>query len=499
MTTRLGYPLDYNFTELLNARLPNNSSDPGSLTSGQKGAAHYNTTSDLAKMWNGTTFDTISNILEAVSGVGAISVGAVSGKSQAISVAAASGSVPGTMSASDFTKLGAATNANTASTIVMRDGSGNFTAGTITAALTGTASNASNLNSQAASFYLDRANHTGTQLASTISNFAATAQGYRLDQFASATSPISGVDPTADAHLATKSYVDSLAIGLDVKKSARAGSTATVTVTYSSTGGTSARGQITAAPNTLDGVSLAANNRVLLKDQSTGAQDGIWVVTTLGSGANGVWDRATDWDADADVSAGAFVFIEEGTVNADSGWVLTTNNPIVVGGASGTALTFAQFSSAAALTAGDGLQKVGTVISAVGTANRITIQAAAGIDISASYVGQTSITTLGTVATGTWSATTIALNKGGTGQTTAAAALAALGGTAKFSATIGDNSSTTLTVTHNLGTRAVIPYLYDATTFEQIMANPINATTNTVTFGFVTAPATNSLVAVVVG
>lgn len=151
-------------------------------------------------------------------------------------------------------------------------------------------------------------------------------------------------DPVNPQDAATKSYVDAARAGLDVKQSVRAASTATVTVTYNATGGTSTRGQITAAPNTLDGVTLAANNRILLKNQTTGAQNGIWVVTTLGTGANGVWDRATDFDADAEVTAGAFAFVEEGTANGDSGWVLTTNNPIIIGGASGTALTFAQFS-----------------------------------------------------------------------------------------------------------------------------------------------------------
>ena len=151
--------------------------------------------------------------------------------------------------------------------------------------------------------------------------------------------------PTADSDAATKAYVDAARSGLDVKQSVHVASTATVTVTYNATAGTSARGQITAAPDTLDGVTLVASDRILLKNQSTGAQNGIWVVSTLGTGSNGVWDRATDFDTDAEVTPGAFTFVEEGT-QADTGWVLATNAPIIIGGASGTALTFNQFSSA---------------------------------------------------------------------------------------------------------------------------------------------------------
>lgn len=225
------------------------------------------------------------------------------------------------------------------------------------------------------------------------------------------------VDPTNPQDAATKAYVDAARTGIDAKASVRAASTANVTVTYNATAGTSTRGQITAAPNTLDGLTLAANDRILLKDQSTGAQNGIWVVTTLGTGANGVWDRATDFDSDAEVTSGPYVWVEEGTLQSDSAWVMTNNSPIIIGGASGTALTWVLFSSAGQLIAGDGLTKTGNSINAVGTSNRITVSADA-IDIASTYVGQTSITTLGTVTTGTWNATAVGAIYGGTGFTT---------------------------------------------------------------------------------
>lgn len=290
-------------------------------------------------------------------------------------------------------------------------------------------------------------------------------------------------DPTNPQDAATKNYVDSMSVGLDVKASVRAASTGNVTVTYNATGGTSGRGQITAAPNTLDGVTLAAGNRILLKDQTTGAQNGIYTVTTLGTGANGVWDRATDFDADAEVTAGAFTFIEEGTVNSDTGWVLTTNNPITIGGSSGTALAFAKFSSSAALTFGNGLNQTGNTVTVVGTANRVVVSAS-GVDIASNYVGQTSITTLGTIVTGVWNGTTIAVANGGTGATTAAGARANLGAPGISTGLLGALAAgTETTYTHGLNNQFVQAKFFDATSnfeiefsWRQVDANTIGVT-----------------------
>lgn len=265
--------------------------------------------------------------------------------------------------------------------------------------------------------------------------------------------------PTASTDAATKGYVDSVATGLDVKASVRAASTATVTVTYAQTGGTSARGQITAAPNTLDGVTLAANDRILLKDQSTGAQNGIWVVTTLGTGANGVWDRATDFDQDAEVMAGAFTFVEEGTANADSGWVLTTNNPIIIGGASGTTLAFAQFSGAGQIVAGAGLTKSG---------NTLTVGAGTGITVNADDVQ---------------------VNRGG-----------ASGSHVPLLYTTATHSSaTSVAITHNLGQQYVVAQVYEVSGGAMVDCDVTLTSTTVTTFGFATAPTANTLRFVIYG
>ena len=215
--------------------------------------------------------------------------------------------------------------------------------------------------------------------------------------------------------LVNKTYVDSVANGLDVKASVRVATTANLSATYNNGNGT-----LTASSNgaiSIDGVSLSVDDRVLVKDQSTGAQNGFYKVTTVGSGgAAFVLTRTPDADAASELTAGAFTFVEEGTANADNGYVLSTDGAITLGT---TAITFEQFSGAGQIAAGDGLTKTGNTIDAVGTSNRISVSANA-IDIASTYVGQTSITTLGTITTGTWTGTAIAATSGGTGLTSVA-------------------------------------------------------------------------------
>ena len=138
--------------------------------------------------------------------------------------------------------------------------------------------------------------------------------------------------------LVSKEYVDAVKVGLDFKDSVRVASTANVT--------------ISGPGAAIDGVTLSSGDRVLLKDQSTGSQNGIYIF----NGAASAMTRATDADADAEVTSGMFVFVEAGTVNADNGFVLSTDGTITVGS---TALTFTQFSGAGQIVAGDGMTKSG--------------------------------------------------------------------------------------------------------------------------------------------
>ena len=138
--------------------------------------------------------------------------------------------------------------------------------------------------------------------------------------------------------LVSKEYVDAVKVGLDFKDSVRVASTANVTVS-----GPGAA---------IDGITLSSGDRVLLKNQSTASENGIYVF----NGAASALTRATDASTTASVTAGLFTFVEEGTVNADSGFVLTTDGTITVGS---TSLAFTQFSGAGQIVAGDGMTKSG--------------------------------------------------------------------------------------------------------------------------------------------
>ena len=175
-------------------------------------------------------------------------------------------------------------------------------------------------------------------------------------------------DPVSALQLATKQYVDAVAQGLDAKASVRNGSTTAYTATYSN--GTAGVGATLTNAGTLvafsaDGVTNSVGDRVLIKNQASALQNGIYTVTTAGSGAVAwVLTRATDMDTWAEVP-NSFVFVEDGTTLADTGWVCTSN----AGGTMGTtAINWVQFSGAGTYTAGTGLTLTGTQFSITNTA-----------------------------------------------------------------------------------------------------------------------------------
>jgi hypothetical protein len=234
-----------------------------------------------------------------------------------------------------------------------------------------------------------------------ISDFDTGVRTNRLDQMAAPTSAVSlnsqkitGLaDPTADADAANKGYVDGVAQGLDVKDSVVATTTANGTLSTAFANGQS-----------IDGVTLQTGDRILIKNQTTASQNGIYNVN-----ASGAPSRTTDMGTGSN-AAGAFVFVEQGTVNAENGFTCTSDTGSAVVGTNN--LTFAQFSGAGQIIAGDGLDKSGNTLS-------VDLKANGGLVIESTELA---VKLDASSITGT-----LAIGDGGTGATTASAALTALG------------------------------------------------------------------------
>jgi hypothetical protein len=238
-----------------------------------------------------------------------------------------------------------------------------------------------------------------------ILNFKNSGGNAQLGGFTTTGPLILNADPTQALGACTKQYADAISAGMAFKQSVVAATTSNLNATYLN-GASGVGASLTNAGSfvafTVDGVSPSVGNRILVKDQTSSFQNGIYTVTTVGSGIVAwVLTRSTDYDQPSEISAGSIVAVDNGTVNDDTSWLQTSTVNTV-----GTdPITFVQFTYGS-----------GVVTSVTGTTNRITSSGGQMpvIDISASYVGQTSITTLGTITTGTWNSTNISLGNGGT-------------------------------------------------------------------------------------
>ncbi len=279
------------------------------------------------------------------------------------------------------------------------DGSGNlYSDGTLSVA-----NNAFSVNSSGNVAVVGNLTVSGSGLvASNINNFDTQVRTNRLDQMTAPTAAVSFnsqkitnlADPTNDQDAATKAYVDAARSGLDVKQSVRVATT-------------SANSHlILTGLQTIDGIALAVGDRVLVKDHVSTSTNGIYVASS------GSWARAADADTSAKVTAGMFTFVAEGTTNADSGWVLTTNDTITLGT---TGLAFAQFSGAGQITAGSGLVKNGNTLDVGGTAGRIVVNADS-IDLATvtrsdtNYDAAPASTYIGSITTDSYGRVTSVLN-----------------------------------------------------------------------------------------
>lgn len=273
-------------------------------------------------------------------------------------------------------------------------------------------------------------------------------------------------DPSAAQDATTKSYVDGLIQGLDSHPSVKAASTANLTLS---------------GTQTVDTVPLIAGDRVLVKDQSTGSANGLYVV------AAGAWTRAPDQDTWTEVPS-AYVWVEQGT-QQDTGWVSTADQG---GTLNTTAITWVQFSGAGQITAGGGLTKTG---------NTLDVGAAAGITVAADTVGITTAGVTNAMLAGAIDVTTkltgaVPVANGGTSQTTAKAAretgLAASG--YYSSTTHGAGTAITITqATHLLrASRGLLVQVQDETTGAVEYPDIVVAATGDVTITYGASVTANS-------
>jgi hypothetical protein len=219
-------------------------------------------------------------------------------------------------------------------------------------------------------------------------------------------------EPVNATDAATKNYVDTVAEGLHVHEAAHCATTNTLavlsggTVTYNNgTLGVGATLTLSAGLSAIDGHTLTNGDRILVKNQATQAHNGMYVRTSAT-----VLTRASDFDTAAEIGGGDFTFVENGTTYGNTGWVQTVE-VLTVGTDN---VIWQQFSGTGTFTAGNGLTISGTEFNVVGTADRITANIDS-IDIASTYVGQTTITTLGTIGTGTWQGSVVGPTYGGTG------------------------------------------------------------------------------------
>lgn len=307
----------------------------------------------------------------------------------------------------------------------------------------------------------------------------------RLDQIAAPTASVSLnsqkitnlLDPTGPQDAATKAYADSIAVGLtNYKQAARLTTTAALpTNTYSAGPKT-----LTATANgalSVDGIAVAVSNRILVKNEAAGQNNGLYTVTaTGGAGAPYVLTRALDADTSAEVTSGMFVFTSEGSTLADTQWVLSTDDPITL---ATTPLVFTQFASLAQLLAGAGLTKTGNTVDVVAAPGSGIVVNADNIDIDP--------------------VSGLPVNRGGTGAITAAGAKASLGFMTRFATSVGDGSATSIAVTHSLGTKDVAVVVRDNSDDSIVETDIVATSTSVVTLSFAVAPTSNQYRVVVIG
>lgn len=417
-------PIDLNKNELQNARIQNLAADPSTPVAGQ---VYYNTVANEMRIYNGTAFEAIGlNGVTATAAEINILAGTLVSATELNYVDGVTSSIQTQIN----TKSPSANPTFTGTVDIAAAGSIRFDGATADA-------NKTTLTvvdpTAGRTISLPNANGTVALVENKLHDFALATASVDLNN----QKIINLTDPANPQDAANKRYVDAAVVGIEWKPSVRAATTTAGTLATSFANG-----------SVIDGVTLATGNRILIKDQATGSENGIYTVN-----ATGAPTRATDADTNAELTASFAVFVEEGTANADSGYTLTNDGTVTIGT---TALTFTQFTGLGQITAGNGLTK---------TANTLDVVGGLGIVANANDVAVDTAVVV-----------------------------------RKYAVAIGDGSATSITVTHNLNTRDVTVGVYSATsTYDEVECDILHATVNTVTLLFSVAPTAGQYRAVVHG
>lgn len=279
---------------------------------------------------------------------------------------------------------------------------------------------------------------------------------------------VNAADPSAATDLVTKQYADNLIAGLSWKEEVRAATTANGTLASAYENG-----------DTLDGLTLATGDRILLKDQTAQAENGIYRVNVSGAPT-----RTTDADSTADLN-NATVSVTDGTVNSGKSFTQTTKNPTV--GSSN--IVWSVFAAGTTYTAGNGLTG-STTFSVLPNGTSIDVSAS-GVKIADAAGGAGLTVAAGILAVGAATGITVAADTVGVDFSVVPK---------KFSTNVGDGSSTIITVTHSIGTRDVTVSLFEAATpWTQVFCDVTLPSTTQATLTFAVAPTTSQYRVTVIG
>lgn len=450
--------LDMNGLEILNARLQNLASNPGTPSEGRY---YWNTATKKLRIYNGSAWDelgtgsgTVTSVTQTVPTGFAISGSPITASGTlAITASGTSGGILYYASTTTFGVSGLLA----ANGVMIGGGAGTapstITAGTNNQVLRGATGAAPAFGS------LVQADLPSSV---PVSYWAAATAAIAMG-----TNKITGLgDPTAAQDAATKAYVDQVAQGLDVKSSVRVATTAAGTLASSF-----------ANSSVVDGATLITGDRILIKNQVSASENGVYVVN-----ASGAPTRSSDMDSWAEVP-GSFFFVEVGSTNADSGWVCTSD---AGGTINSSAINFVQFSGAGQITAGAGLTKTGNTLDVAAADTSITVAADsirvavdnATIEVSSGLRVKDGGITFAKIASGVWGTSldttgSVVNVKGYTFVTNFTVARIRI-----ISQSIVNGSNT---ITHSLGTADVFVSVLDASNRHVDIMDKVNTNTTTVT------------------